>query len=63
MNTSALADWLKDRAGEPSTYRGVAGLLMAFGIVITPAHFEMVLSAGITIISFINIFKKDFGRN
>ena len=59
MNTQALAQWLRDRAGEPSTYRGVAGLLTVFGIVITPMHFEMVLSAGISVISLINVFKRD----
>ena len=62
MNTVLLGQWLKDRAKEPSTYRGITGLLTAFGIVITPMHIDMILSAGITIVSLINVFKKDFGR-
>jgi hypothetical protein len=59
MNTDLLLGWMQDRAREPSTYRGIAGLLTAFGIVITPMHFEMIVSIGISVISLINVFKKD----
>jgi len=62
MNTQALATWLRDRAKEPSTYRGLAGLLTVFGVAITPMHFEMIAMAGASVISLINVFKKDAGR-
>jgi len=62
MNTQALAAWIRARAKEPSTYRGIAGLLTVFGVVITPMHFEMIAMTGASIISLINVFKKDARR-
>jgi hypothetical protein len=55
-----LETWGKNRLAEPSTYRGLAGLLTVFGLVLTPLHFEAILSLGISAISLINILKKDY---
>ena len=59
IDTVALLAWLQARAREPSTYRGLVGLFMTMGIVVDPEKLNAILTAGIGLISLINVFKKD----
>jgi hypothetical protein len=61
IDTHALLIWMKTRAREPSTLRGIVGLGMAMGITIDPELLNSVLAVGITVISLINVIKKDAG--
>ena len=56
----ALEEFIKNRSREVSTYRGLAGLLTVFGIIVTPLHFEIIISLGISAIGLINILKRDY---
>jgi hypothetical protein len=61
IDSVALLAWLKARAREPSTLRGIVGLFMTMGITLDPEKLNLVLTAGITVISLINMIKRDAG--
>lgn len=61
VDVPALMLWLNARAKEPSTMRGLVGLLMTLGIGVDPTQLTTILTMGITVISLINVFKKDAG--
>ena len=47
------------RLMEPSTWRGIISLLTVFGVKIAPDQAEAILTAGVSIYSAINIFRKE----
>lgn len=58
MRESTL-NWLRARAAEPSTWRGIAAGLMALGIAVDPEQVNAILTLGLIIISAIDVVKKD----
>lgn len=51
-------DWLKARAKEPSTWRGVGWLLVALGLV--PAgSVEAIVSLGAAVIGAVEVIRKE----
>ena len=51
-------DWLKGRAKEPSTWRGLGLLLVAVGLI--PAgSVELIVSAGVAIAGLADVLKKE----
>lgn len=56
---SELMKYLIDRLSEPSTWRGIISLLTLAGIKFAPEQAESVVTAGISVYSAINIFRKE----
>ncbi len=54
-----ILNWLINRFGEASTYRGLAALGMALGIKLDPAQWDSIMALGLSVIGLINVFKKD----
>jgi len=52
-------DYIMARMKEPSTWRGVTGLLAALGIVISPEMADAIMAAGLGVFSLIEIFRKE----
>lgn len=51
-------DWLKDRAKEASTWRGLGLLLVAVGLI--PAgSVELIVSAGVAIAGLADVLKRE----
>ena len=56
-------EYLMQRLKEPSTWRGLAALLTAFGVVLSPEQTEAVLAAGLAVMGILGAFMPDrFGR-
>lgn len=54
-----MAGYLLDRAGEPSTWRGLALLLSAVGIGIEPDMMESITATGMAVSGLIGVLTKD----
>ena len=54
-----MADYLIDRAKEPSTWRGVILLLTALGVPIAPALAESIISVGLALTGVVGVFTTD----
>jgi hypothetical protein len=52
-------DYIINRLSEASTWRGLVGLLTAFGIVLSPEQVVSFMSAGTALIALINVFRKE----
>jgi len=52
-------DWILNRLGEPSTWRGIIGIVMSAGVTISPELITQIVAAGVGLISLINVFKRD----
>jgi hypothetical protein len=48
-------NWLILRLSEPSTWRGIIGLLTALGIKISPDLQNSIIAAGLSLMGLINI--------
>ena len=44
---------------EPSTWRGIISLLTVFGVRVAPDQADAILTAGVSVYSAINIFRKE----
>jgi len=55
---SAKLNWLLDRLGENSTWRGIISLLTAGGVVLDPDKASSIIAAGLALVGVINIFRK-----
>lgn len=51
--------WLKERLTEKSTYQGLIGFLGAVGITINPEMVESVVALAVSLISVIEIVRKE----
>jgi hypothetical protein len=51
-----MSAYLLARLQEPSTWRGLCAIAMGFGAVISPQHFEMIITAGVFISGAIGAF-------
>jgi hypothetical protein len=52
-------DYIINRLSENSTWRGLIGLVTAFGIALSPEQAAGITSAGIGLIGLINVFRKE----
>jgi hypothetical protein len=52
-------DYVLNRLGESSTWRGLIGLATALGVALNPEQVAAITSAGIGLISLINVFRKE----
>ena len=51
-------DWLKRRAVEPSTWRGLSWLLVAAG-VISPESVDALIGAGVALAGLVEVIRKE----
>jgi len=51
-------DWLKARAVEPSTWRGVGWVLVALGLV-PVGSVELIVSAGVALVGLVEVVRKE----
>ena len=51
-------NWLLDRLSESSTWRGIVSVLTGLGAVIKPDKATAIITAGISIVGLINIFRQ-----
>jgi hypothetical protein len=54
-----ILETILTRLSEQSTWRGIILLATACGLQLSPAHWEAILSAGLSIVAVINIFRKE----
>lgn len=52
-------NWIMERLQEPSTWRGLIGLLTGAGVVISPALSAQIIAAGLAIMGAINVIRKE----
>jgi hypothetical protein len=55
--TQAILDWIVDRLGENSTWRGLIGLATAAGITLEPDQSTKIIAVGMGLIALINTFR------
>jgi len=48
-----------DKLSQESTWRGIISLSTLFGVIVQPDMAEAIIAAGVSLVSLINIFKKD----
>jgi hypothetical protein len=53
------ADKIISKLSQESTWRGIIAIATAFGATIDPVRAGAIIAAGLTVIGFINILKKD----
>ena len=51
-------DWLKNRALEPSTWRGLGWLLVALGLV-PVGSVELIVSAGVALVGAVEVIRRE----
>lgn len=51
--------YIIDRLNEPSTWRGIIGLLSALGVVLSPEQADKIIAAGIALMGLVNVFRKE----
>ncbi|WP_338032494.1 hypothetical protein [Dechloromonas denitrificans] len=51
-------DWLKKRAVEPSTWRGLGWVLVAAG-VIPPGSVDALIGAGVALVGLVEVIRKE----
>jgi hypothetical protein len=52
-------DKIISKLSQESTWRGIIAIATAFGATIDPGRASAIIAAGLTIIGFVNILKKD----
>jgi uncharacterized membrane protein len=52
-------DWIIERLKEPSTWRGIIGLVTATGVALQPEQVEAIIATGLALIGVINVFRKE----
>lgn len=51
--------WVLDRLSEPSTWRGLVGLLTGAGVVLSPELSGQIIAVGLAVIGLINVIRKE----
>lgn len=59
MNFQAILTFLVERGNEPSTWRGIANILTAAGVVLSPEHMELIVAGGLFVSGLIGAATKD----
>lgn len=57
--TYAMLTWIKDRVGEPSTYKGLTALAGAVGYQVDPDGFTVIVALVLAIIGAIDFFQDE----
>lgn len=57
-----MRDWLLSRAKEPSTWRGVGGLLVSLGLA-SMGSVEAAVSVGTVLLSAVEMIRKERGAS
>lgn len=52
-------DWIIARLSEPSSWRGMIGVLTSAGLIISPELGAQIVAAGLALMGLINIFRKE----
>jgi len=52
-------DYIKDRLSEASSWRGLIGILTAFGVMFSPEQIEAIIAAGLALAGCVGVFSKD----
>lgn len=52
-------EWFVDRMTEPSTWRGLVGLLTSAGIIVSPELATQIVAAGLAVMGLINVIRKE----
>jgi C4-dicarboxylate transporter len=56
-------NYILARLKEASTWRGIAALITAAGVSLSPAQSDAIVAAGLSIIGLIAVFFKDTGAS
>lgn len=59
MDFNSLVAWFVARGSEPSTWRGLIGLVSAVGVVLSPHQAAIILAFGVGLAGFLNVVTKD----
>ena len=59
MNFQVIFNWVLARMAEPTTWRGIIGILAACGATISPQNAAAILAGGMGIAGFIGVVTKD----
>ena len=54
-----MISWLKQRLAEPSTYRGIVGMVAALGITLNPELIKEVIALSVAVLSFVEFLRKE----
>ena len=54
-----MLDWLKERVGEPSTYKGLTALAGAVGYQVDPDGFTVIVALVLAVIGVIDFFQDE----
>ena len=52
-------EYIKDRLNEPSSWRGLTGILTAFGVFLSPDQIEAIIGAGLAVMGLLGVFTAD----
>ena len=55
--------WLKERLTEKSTFQGLVGLMGAIGMTVNPEMIESIVALAVSLISVIEITRKENGKD
>lgn len=55
--------YILDRLNEPSTWRGLISVLTALGVKLRPDLGEAIITAGLSLMGIINIFRQEKPAN
>jgi hypothetical protein len=53
-----VLEYLLNRLGENSTWRGITLLITSLGVSLNPEQGEKIVAAGLAIVGLINVFRK-----
>lgn len=53
-----MAEWMKRRAGEPSTWKGLGWVLVACGLI-PVGSVEVVVSVGVGLVGLVEMIRKE----
>ena len=56
-----MLDWIIDRFGEASTWRGIFAFLTAIGVAISPELAEHIIAAGLALMGLLGFLTRDKG--
>jgi hypothetical protein len=52
-------NWILTRLSEPSTWRGIVGLLTTAGVIISPTQADKIIAFGIALVALIEVLRKE----
>lgn len=58
-----LMEWFLDRMKEPSTWRGLIGIVTAGGVAVSSEQSAAIIAAGLAFAGLINVFRNENNNN